>query len=79
MFKTAIEHCSEYLKTIHDYDFKAIWKSEDQALIAQTEHTEVILFVIEYALARLWQSFGVHPDYVAGHSVGEIVAQLLLV
>ena len=33
--------------------------------------------MIEYALAKLWQSFGVHPDFVCGHSVGEIVASVI--
>ena len=77
VFKEAIDHCSDHLKRIHEYDFKVIWQSDDEALITQTQHAQVLLFVIEYALARLWQSFGIYPDYVAGHSVGEIVAAVI--
>ena len=37
----------------------------------------MLLFVVEYALAQLWLSFGVKPDYVCGHSVGEYVAAVI--
>ena len=77
VFREAIDNCADYLHKHHSYDFKSIWRSDDVDLLAQTQHTQLLLFVIEYALAQLWLSFGVKPDYVCGHSVGEYVAAVI--
>lgn len=52
-------------------------ESEASQRLKQTDLAQPALFMIEYALAQLWQSWGVYPQAMIGHSIGEYVAACL--
>ncbi|MBT9317709.1 polyketide synthase [Leptothoe spongobia] len=78
-FRQAIERCDQILRTDLDIPLlEVLYPSDDnlatQELIHQTAYTQPALFALEYALFQLWTSWGIRPDVVMGHSVGEYVA-----
>ncbi|HID99343.1 MAG TPA: amino acid adenylation domain-containing protein, partial [Thiotrichaceae bacterium] len=82
-FREDIDRCSAYLKPHLELDLRQIlYPSEEQTSEAeqhlkQTAIAQPALFVIDYALAKLWMSWGVQPDAMIGHSLGEYVAACL--
>lgn len=76
VFRHALDRCAELLKPeldrpLLDVIFPA---AGVESPIHQTAYTQPALFALEFALASLWQDWGVRPDFVMGHSAGEYVA-----
>ncbi|WP_181016043.1 non-ribosomal peptide synthetase/type I polyketide synthase [Pseudanabaena sp. BC1403] len=85
VFRDAVDRCAEILKPLLDRELlQVIYPPQSNdgdeaatALLRQTQYTQPALFTIEYALALLWQSWGVRPAAMIGHSIGEFVAACL--
>jgi acyl transferase domain-containing protein/acyl carrier protein len=50
---------------------------KERGLLNQTTYAQPALFAVEYALAKLWLSYGIQPQAMIGHSIGEYVAATL--
>ena len=76
VFRRALDECDEILRDIANLPLLSILYPELGApsRIDQTAYTQPALFALEHALARMWESWGVRPDAVLGHSVGEHAA-----
>ncbi|HKV37024.1 MAG TPA: SDR family NAD(P)-dependent oxidoreductase [Pyrinomonadaceae bacterium] len=83
IFREQIDKCSEILKTHLGFDLRDVLYPSDEALdeakekLNQTFVTQPALFVTEYALAKQWLHWGVMPEAMIGHSIGEYVAACL--
>jgi len=83
VFRQEIDRCSKLLEPHLGLDFAqaALPSRSDHGRTAdkvtQTILAQPAIFTIEYALAKLWMSWGVQPDFMIGHSVGEYVAACL--
>lgn len=75
-FRQQLDRCDEILRPCQDRSLLEVLFSngERENLLDQTEYTQPALFALEYALARLWQIWGIRPQAVCGHSLGEYVA-----
>ncbi|AFZ28245.1 amino acid adenylation enzyme/thioester reductase family protein (plasmid) [Cylindrospermum stagnale PCC 7417] len=75
-FRKILQQCDQLLKPYLDQSLLEILygTTETAHLLNETAYTQPALFALEYALAELWRSWGIVPDAVIGHSVGEYVA-----
>lgn len=75
IFRQALDQCAEILTPLLEQPLLSVlYPSGDTALIDETANAQPALFAVEYALAQMWRSWGIQPDVVMGHSVGEYVA-----
>ncbi|MFE4108626.1 type I polyketide synthase [Almyronema epifaneia] len=84
VFRQQIDQCCQLLKPHLDLDLREVLYPASEKYpqaatdaLSQTGYAQVALFVVEYALAQLWMSWGVQPEACIGHSLGEYVAATL--
>ncbi|MFG2104547.1 SDR family NAD(P)-dependent oxidoreductase [Micromonospora echinaurantiaca] len=76
-YRATVDECAELLRPELGLDIRDLILGRDpqaQEKLTETRYTQPALFVVEYALATLWQSAGVRPAAMIGHSIGEYVA-----
>jgi len=75
-FRRSLDQCAEILRPLLGRPLLEILYPEGGAAtpLDDTAYAQPALFALDYALAALWQSWGVAPDAVLGHSLGEYAA-----
>jgi phosphopantetheine--protein transferase-like protein len=83
VFRATVDSCAEALLPALSVDIRQILYPEAQGAnegagrINQTAFSQPALFVIEFALGKLLDSWGIQPCAMVGHSIGEYVAGCL--
>ncbi|QXJ26736.1 SDR family NAD(P)-dependent oxidoreductase [Actinomadura graeca] len=74
VFADALDEAARHLDTHLDHPIKQVMFDDDPTLLNQTTYTQPALFAFHLALTRLLQHWGIHPDILIGHSIGELTA-----
>ena len=83
VFREQVGRCCEMLRPHLELDLRTvIYPAQDRleeakGQVTQTFIAQPALFVVEYALAKLWMSWGIRPQAMLGHGIGECVAACL--
>jgi len=82
-FRSAVDECFRLMPADSPADLRTVMfdrepgDAQAAAVLEQPRYNIPALFVIEYAIARLWESWGVRPAAVIGHSAGEYAAAVM--
>ena len=76
VFRTHVDECDRLFagplgRSVRDL---LLGTAADPEAIDRTEYTQPALFTLEYALAQQWMAWGIRPNVLIGHSIGEVVA-----
>lgn len=75
--REVLQRCNEALREVGQDQLSALWAGDDARLVTLLEQPSFLqpaLFSLEVALAELWGTYGLKPDIVLGHSLGEYAA-----
>ena len=75
-FRQALDCCAEILQSHLEISLIEVLypPAQSPSSLNDTLYTQPAIFALEYALAQMWMDWGIVPDAVMGHSVGEYVA-----
>jgi acyl transferase domain-containing protein/acyl carrier protein len=85
-YRSQVDRCAEVLKEKFGYDLRSVLypplgeevaEREAEEALSETRMTQPALFVVEYAMAKQMERWGLKPEAMIGHSTGEYVAACL--
>jgi len=77
-FTATIQECDKLLSKHADWSLMdELTATEEDSRINDTYIAQPALFALQVALARRWIAFGIKPDVVVGHSIGEVAAAVI--
>ncbi|MBN3723240.1 type I polyketide synthase [Burkholderia sp. Ac-20379] len=74
VFREVFDECDRHVTALGELSLVDVLWGDEQARIDHTRHTQPAMFAVELALATLWMHWGVVPDALMGHSIGEYAA-----
>lgn len=75
VFRAALEQCDLALRPFVDWSLLDQLAADEQtSRLGEIDVLQPTLFALQIALANLWRAWGVRPDAVVGHSMGEVAA-----
>ncbi len=74
-FAEAVAACDALLEPLAGWSLlEALTADQSQSRLGDTEVAQPAIFAMQVGLAALWRSWGIEPDAIVGHSVGEVAA-----
>lgn len=73
-YRETFDLCDNRFKELLGISIKDTLFGANEELLTNALYSQPIIFSLEYALTKIWDSFNIKADYVIGHSVGEYVA-----
>ena len=78
MFRESLEQTSERFAAFTGWSLvEELGRAEGESWLNSTDFAQPAIFAVQVALAALWRSWGIVPDVVVGHSLGEAAAAVV--